>query len=62
VNTANKTKAKEINVKRSEVYQKLNGVEPQMSVALLRETAAELGKLIQQKRGISPPLLARYET
>ena len=48
VNAAYKAKAEEINVNRSAVYQKLNGVEPQVSAALLRETAAELGQLIQR--------------
>jgi hypothetical protein len=48
VNAAYKAKAAEMNVNRSAVYKKLNGVEPQVSTALLRETAAELGQLIQQ--------------
>jgi hypothetical protein len=61
VNAAYKAKAEEINVNRSAVYQKLNGVETQVSAALLRETAAELGQLIQQMGGSSPPLLAGYE-
>jgi hypothetical protein len=62
VNAAYKAKAAEMTVNRSAVYQKLNGVEPQVSAALLRETAAELGQLIQQMGGSSPPLLAGYET
>jgi hypothetical protein len=48
VNADDKAKAEEINVNRSPVYQKLDGVELQVSAALLRETAAELGQLIQQ--------------
>ena len=48
VNAAYKAKAAEMNVNRSAVYKKLNGVEPQVSTALLRKTAAELGQLIQQ--------------
>jgi len=62
VNAAYKAKAKELNVNRSAVYQKLNGVEPTVSAALLRETSAELGHLIQQMGGASPPLLAGYQT
>lgn len=62
VSAAYKAKAAEINVNRSAVYQKLNGVETQVSAALLRETAAELGQLIQQMGGSSPPMLAGYET
>jgi hypothetical protein len=62
VNAAYKAKAEELNVNRSAVYQKLNGVEIQVSAALLRETAAELGQLIQPMGGSSPPLLAGDET
>jgi hypothetical protein len=56
VNAAYKAKAAEMTMNRSAVYQKLNGVEPPVSAALLRETAAELGQLIQQMGGSSPPL------
>ena len=49
MNAAYKAKAMEMTVNRSAVYQKLNGVETQVSAALLRETAIELGQLIQPK-------------
>jgi IS4 transposase len=62
VNAAYKAKAEEVNVNRSALYQKLNRVETQVSAALLRETAAELGQLIQQMGGSASPLLAGYET
>jgi len=48
VNAAYKAKAAELNVTRGALYQKLNGIETQVSAALLRETATELGQLIQQ--------------
>lgn len=38
VNTAYKAKAKDLNVTRNAIYAKLNGVEPAVSAALLRET------------------------
>lgn len=61
VNAAYKAKAEEVNVNRSALYQKLNGVETQVSAALLRETSAELRQLIQQMGGSSSPLLAGYD-
>jgi len=62
VSAAYKAKAKELNVSRGALYHKLNGVEPQVSAALLRETAQELGQLIEQMGGQSAPLLAGYQT
>jgi IS4 transposase len=61
VNAAYKAKAVELSVSRGALYQKLNGVELSVSAALLRETAAELGTLIQQMGGQRPPLLAGYQ-
>lgn len=61
VNAAYKAKAEALNVSRSALYQKLNGVEPEVSAALLRETASELGELIQHMGGEHPPLLAGYQ-
>jgi IS4 transposase len=48
-------------VGRAAVYQKLNGVETDVSAAMLRETADELGRLIAQMGGARPPLLAGYQ-
>lgn len=61
VSAAYKAKAKEMNVNRSAFYHKLNGVETAVSAALLRETAHELGALIQQTGGQHPPLLPGYQ-
>jgi len=36
-----------MNVTRNAVYEKLNGVEPQVSRAVLKETAAELSTLME---------------
>lgn len=61
VNATYKAKAEALNVTRGALYQKLNGVEPEVSAALLRETARELGQLIEQVGGQKPPLLAGYQ-
>jgi IS4 transposase len=61
VSAAYKAKAAEMAVSRAAVYQKLNGVELEVSAALVRETASELGQLIQQMGGQAPPLLAGYQ-
>ena len=62
VNAAYKAKANELNVNRSALYHKLNGVETQVSAALLRESSKELSDLIEQMGGQSPPLLDGYQT
>ncbi len=61
VNAAYKAKSESLNVNRSAFYQKLNGVEIGVSAALLRETASELGQLIEALGGQSRmPLLPGY--
>ena len=54
VNAAYKAKAQEMNVSRTAVYDKLNGVETTVSAALLRVTATDLGELIRQMGGEHP--------
>ena len=61
VNATYKAKAEALNVTRSAVYQKLNGVETEVGEGLLRETASELEQLIQLMGGEHPPLLAGYQ-
>jgi len=60
VNAAYKAKANQMNVTRGALYQKLNGVETGVSAALLRQTARELGSLIQAVGGQQEPLLPGY--
>ena len=60
VNAAYKAKAETLNVTRGALYQKLNGVEIDVSAALLRETASELGELIQSMGGQQIALLPGY--
>lgn len=61
VNAAYKAKANEINVTRNAIYAKLNGVEPAVSAALLRDSTAELAQLVRQMGGEQPPLLEGYQ-
>ena len=48
VNAAYKAKAEDLNIERSAFYRKLNGVETDVSAALLRDTASELEQLISR--------------
>jgi hypothetical protein len=61
VNAAYKAKAAALNVTRGALYQKLNGVEIEVSAALVRETARELQPLIEQMGGQQSPLLDGYQ-
>ena len=47
VNAAYIAKAKEIQVSRTAVYDKINGIEPAVSAAVLRETAASMTSIIE---------------
>lgn len=47
-------------VSRTAVYDKLNGVEPQVSAALTRQTAASLSEVIRELSGALPDLLPGY--
>jgi IS4 transposase len=60
VNAAYKAQAETLNVNRAALYQKLNGVELEVSAALMRETPRELAQLIRQMGGEQRPLLAGY--
>lgn len=61
VNAAYKAKAAQLNVSRSALYQKLNGVEIEVSAAVVRETADALAQLIEHMGGQHPPLLPGYQ-
>lgn len=47
-------------VSASAFYSKLNGIEPQVTAALLRETATELANLINELTGLSTTWNGRY--
>jgi len=52
----------EIGVTAKSVYDKLKGIEPVVSRALVRETAARMQAIIDRTGGISEPPLAGYRT
>jgi Transposase DDE domain len=59
-NAAYRAHRKRLGVSRSAFYQKLNGVEPHVSAALTRQTAANLAAVIDQLGGALPDLLPGY--
>jgi hypothetical protein len=61
VNTAYRAKASSLNVSRTAVYDKLNGIELDVSAALLRETAASMTTVMQFLGGEPPKLLPPYQ-
>jgi hypothetical protein len=60
VNAAYRKKASELNVSRTAVYDKLNGIEPAVSAALLRETSIEMAALMELVGGATTPILPGY--
>jgi len=61
VNAAYRARAQQLNVSRTAVSDKLNGVEPRVCAALVKETAAAMASLIEFIGGSSPKLLAPYK-
>jgi len=49
-----------IPVSITSVYNKLNGVEPEVSAALVRDSARQLGPVIRRMKGTTPELLPGY--
>lgn len=60
VNAAYKAKAQEIAVSRTALYDKINGIEPEVSAQLVRYTAQELEPVVKQLGGQIPELLPGY--
>ena len=56
-----RAKAQQLNVSRTAVYDKLNGVEPEVSGAIVRETAVPMASVIEFVGGKSPQLLPGYK-
>jgi len=52
----------EMTVSRKSVYNKLNGIEPQISAALVVDSATQFAPVIEKLRGTLPPLLPGYRT
>lgn len=60
MHAAYQERADEINVSAKSVYNKINGVETQVSQALVRATASRLGPVIDKMNGGCKPLLPGY--
>lgn len=60
VSAAYKAKAQQLTVSRTAVYDKLNGVEPVVSAAVLRQTTLPMASLIEVVGGKQPQLLPGY--
>jgi len=63
VHAAYKQREEEVTVSVTSIYNKLQGIEPQVSRALVRETADDLAKLLANMRGApQTPVLPGYKT
>lgn len=60
IRTAYQQSQEKPSVSITSVYNKLNGVEPGMSAALVRDSAAQLGPIIRQLGGTAPALLPGF--
>ena len=60
VNSAYQSNAKQVGVKVQALYQKLNGIEPQVCEALVRHGAAKATSLIEQLGMLHPSLVKGY--
>jgi len=49
-------------VSRKSVYNKLNGIEPRISAALVEDTVTQFAPVIEKLRATFPPLLRGYRT
>lgn len=60
VNAAYQAQKANLGVSLASVYNKLNGLEPEVAAALVRETAQEFGQMIAGLNGACQPLLTGY--
>ena len=60
VNAAYRRQAQELNVSRTALYDKLNGIEPQVSAALVRESSRQLSACIDYMEGSLPQWVEGY--
>ena len=61
VNAAYQAKREQVAVSVQSVYQKLAGIEPQVSEALVRETAADLAAVVDAMHATTPGPLSGYD-
>ena len=52
----------QMTVSRKSVYNKLNGIEPQISAALVEDSVTQFAPVIKKLRATLPPLLPGYHT
>ena len=62
IHVAYQASLEEISVSITSVYNKLNGLEPQIPAALVRHTAHELAAVITEMGGAREPLVAGYRS
>jgi hypothetical protein len=62
IHAAYQASIEEISVSITSVYNKLNGLEPQIPAALVRHTAHELAPVIEEMDGAREPLVAGYQS
>jgi len=62
VNAAYQARKEEIGVSVKALYDKLQCLEPEISAALVRDTAQRLEPIIRRMKGTKPPLLHGYRT
>lgn len=60
INAAYQLKKDDIGVSVTSVYNKLNGLEPQVCAQLLRELTGDLGAMVREMKGECAPLLPGY--
>ncbi len=60
VNAAYRRQAKELNVSRTALYDKINGIEPEVSAALVRESSRQLSACIDQMGGANENWVEGY--
>ena len=56
-----RSQAQELNISRTALYDKLNGIEPEVSAALVRESSRQLGDCIDLMGGALPDLVQGYQ-
>lgn len=61
VNAVYRRQAKELNISRTALYDKLNGIEPEVSAALVRESSSQLGDCINEMGGALPDWVQGYQ-
>lgn len=62
IGAAYQANADQMTVSRKSVYNKLNGIEPQISAALVADSVTQLTPIIEKLRATLPPLLPGYRT